>query len=115
MKSLLPFFTSRRPWLRSFRERAEDARWWLAGWLAWAACRLMGHRWYVADVWHGIPGNRAAELEQMVWEKAVLLQAIHGEQMKQDTLQELEPALRELAQAARAVSGHVWPKEAAHV
>lgn len=86
-------------------------RWWLAGWLCRCACWLRGERWYVADTWHGVPCNRASELEQKIWAEVVLLEA--GVPIKdRQALDGIARNLAELSQTAGAAWGHVWPKDA---
>lgn len=79
----------------------------LADWLSFLACKLRGDRWYVADTWHGIPGNRAAELRQQIFLWCVLTANNDW------PLKEVEPQLEELGQLARENCGHVWPKDEA--
>lgn len=50
-------------------------RWFIADWLSYAACRLRGQKWYCSSNWAGVPGNRAADLKQSVWERCVALEA----------------------------------------
>ena len=88
------------------------ARWKIADILSLVACKLRGHEWYLADVWHGVPGNRAAELREKVWQNAVLLTP--AREYKSDLMAELESDLNELAQLAGENWGHIkakWPNE----
>lgn len=80
----------------------------LADWLCRIASWLRGEKWYVADAWHGVPGNRASELRQRIWQKCVALQVGHDDK---SWLTEIDRDLTELAQAAGESWGHVWPKE----
>ncbi len=82
-------------------------RWTLPGWLCWLACRLRGQRWYVSDSWHGVPGNRASDLQQQIWQDCVSFNVGRDD----DFLETLEPKLNELSQLAGEAWGHVWPKE----
>lgn len=87
--------------------------WWrasLAGWLSRAAAWLRQEEWYVADNWASVPGNRAAELQQGIWERCVLL-SVPPTDMDMDTLNEIERRLTELSQLANAAWGHVQPKD----
>ena len=76
-------------------------RWRLADWLSWLACKLRGHKWYLADTWCGVGGNRAAELKQALWELCV---SKDGNDTK--WLAKIEPALDELGQLAGENWGH---------
>ena len=79
----------------------------VAGWLCRFAAALRGEKWYVADTWHGVPGNRAAELKQRLWTDYVLA----WDKEDKDALEGVDRDLTELAQAAGEAWGHVWPKE----
>ena len=79
----------------------------VAGWLCRFAAALRGEKWYVADTWHGVPGNRAAELRQKIWIQCVA--EWHADD--KETLKTIDRDLSELAQAAGEAWGHVWPKE----
>lgn len=91
-------------------KRKSDFRWWLAGRLCRIACWLRGERWYVADSWHGTPGNRASELNQRIWSMTVAIDAANIEQNK-EWLDDIERDLTELSQASGAAWGHIWPKK----
>lgn len=72
----------------------------IADWLSFIACKLRGDKWYEADAFHGVPGNRAAELRTQIW------QSIYGnaDEKTYDNLQEL-------AQLAGENWGHIfWNK-----
>lgn len=85
----------------TFKERVTGWRWRLAGWLSYLACRLRGQKWYVGDTWHGVQGNRAAELKQKIWLDAVSqICRFREEQEYQEFIDDLEPRLDELAQLA---------------
>ena len=84
-------------------------RWKLADWLSWAACRLRGQKWYVGEAWHSVPGNRATELQQKIWEDTVLISYPFREE-DEDARARIEKNLAELAQAAGESWGHIWPK-----
>lgn len=96
-----------------------DWRWWLASWLCYFACRLRRQRWYVADTWHGVPGNRAAELRQQIWmEAASQIACYRDESDYHEYMDSLRPRLGELAQLASEAWGHypeakarlvIWP------
>lgn len=79
----------------------------IADWLSRMACWLRGHKWYVADAWHGVPGNRAAELQQRLWQAYVLM----WDKTDKEEIESVEQDLNELAQAAGQNWGHIWPKE----
>lgn len=83
------------------------SRFWIAGWLSRIACWLRGEKWYVADTWHGVPGNRAAELRQRIWMRCVTLEALDKGTCD---LEAIDSDLTELAQAAGEAWGHIWPK-----
>lgn len=92
------------------KRRIETIRWRLADYLSRIACWLRGQEWYVADTWHGVPGNRAAELKQIVWVNAVAQDALSRPLEDQEELKNIERAVAELAQLAGENWGHVWPK-----
>lgn len=94
-------FEALKDWPRDF------LRWTVAGWLCWLACKCRGQRWYVGDNWAGVPGNRAAELKQAIFEECVTSYA--GE--REEFLSVVEPKLDELAQLAGEAWGHIQPKE----
>lgn len=92
----------------------------LADYLCRFACYLRGEKWYVADTWHGVPGNRAAELRQKIWLEVVYLKSVACDGADADTcdsvdetLDTIDHSLAELSQVAGESCGHVWPKEAA--
>lgn len=89
----------------------KSVRWWLAYRLCWLAARLRGEKWYVGDSWHAAPGNRASELEQRIWQHAVIGSTITDAELKKETLNDIERDLSELSQAAGAAWGHIWPKD----
>jgi hypothetical protein len=84
-------------------------RWFIAGWLRRAACWVMREPWYVADAWHGVPGNRPAELKQRIFQNIVILAP--WETHENDTFKETEADLAALAQLAGESWGHIWPKD----
>lgn len=87
------------------KQRIESLRWRIADWLSYFACRLRGHKWYTADAWHGVPGNRASELRAQIWISAVAqIARFSNIEQHQEYLDCLEPKLNELAQLA----GHNW-------
>lgn len=88
----------------------SNFKWWLAGWLCRVACWLRGETWHVADSWHGVPGNRASELEQRIWQHIVVVDATarnRDPRFLDSTLTDL----KELSQAAGAAWGHIWPEK----
>lgn len=98
-------------WWRELRfTKPRDVCWRIADYLSRVACWLRGHKWYVADTWHGVPGNRAAELRQRVWVNAVLL-ANFDDEIDMDRLNSLDRDLSELAQAAGENWGHIEPNQ----
>ena len=89
----------------ALHELVRRLRWALADRLSYLACKLRGHEWYVADTFHGVPGNRAAELRQQIWVEVIL----------QSTADKIEPMLGELAQLAGENWGHEpLPSNASH-
>lgn len=86
---------------------------WLADRLCRRASWLRGERWYVADAYGGVPGNRVAELRQLIWQEAVTL--CHNVEEDQDSLDRINIAVAELAQAAGEAYGFYppdwWEKE----
>lgn len=92
-----------KEWPRNARFTLAD---WLARWAAW--CR--GERWYVADAWHGVPGNRAAELRQQIRDELIGRLRFSDDEGR-ETIERVERLSAELAQLAGEKWGHVWPKE----
>jgi hypothetical protein len=90
--------------------RIHKLRWFLADWLSWCACKLRGHRWYVADAWHGVPGNRISELSQRIRDELILRMDLNDDD-EGKAYQRVTGELDELAQMAGENWGHVWPKE----
>jgi hypothetical protein len=90
--------------------RIHKLRWFLADWLSWCACKLRGHRWYVADAWHGVPGNRVNELESQIRDQLIFLADFQNESDR-DKVNLADECLGELCQMAGENWGHVWPKE----
>lgn len=82
---------------------------WLADRLCRAAAWLRRETWYVSDNWAGVPGNRAAELEQRIWE--CVLYEFDSSRNEWGHLDQLQRDLGELAQAAGAAWGHVDRKQ----
>ena len=91
------------------KTRFEDARWMLASWLSIIACRLRGQKWYVGSAWHSVPGNRASDLQQQIWQDVVIL-TIPLKEEDEDTRNRIEKNLSELTQAAGESWGHIWLK-----
>ena len=85
------------------------ARWKMADILSIIACKLRGHKWYIADNWAGVPGNRAAELKQSVWERCVALE-VTAENKDTEWLDAIDRELTELGQIAGENWGHINDK-----
>lgn len=100
-------------WFRWVDEwRIKCFRRWLADWLCYAAVRLRGDRWYVSDNCAGMPGNRAAELKQSIFERCIAqVDVSDPEQM--DFVSAVDREAAELAQLAGEAWGFVWPAAAA--
>lgn len=79
----------------------QRLRWAVADWFSYLACRLRGQPWYLGDTWAGVPGNRAAELRQCVWERIVALNSNDYE-----WLDKIDRDLTELGQMAGENWGH---------
>lgn len=79
----------------------------IADWLCRTAAWLRGEKWYVADTWHGVPGNRIAELRQQIWIEV----ATSNIREDENALAMIDRNLAELGQAAGEAWGHVWPKK----
>jgi hypothetical protein len=92
------------------KRRIEHIRWNIADWLSWLACKLRGHRWYVADAWYGVPGNRANELKSQIRDQLILLADFQNESDR-DKLDLADERLDELCQMAGENWGHIWPKK----
>lgn len=88
----------------------KDFRYWLAARLCRTACWLRGEKWYVGDSWAGMPGNRASDLQQSIWERCVALEAVSGNK-DPEWLNLIDSELTELGQAAGESWGHIWPKK----
>jgi hypothetical protein len=87
------------------------ARWKIADILSLIACKLRGQKWYIADNWSGVPGNRAAELKQSVWERCVALE-LTADNKDPEWLDAIDRELTELGQIAGENWGHInakWP------
>jgi hypothetical protein len=89
--------------------RIEDICWGLADYLSRIACWLRGHDWYPADAWHGVPGNRASELNQRIRDELIVRMDLTDDDDNQ-AYQRATGELDELAQMAGQNWGHVWPK-----
>jgi hypothetical protein len=87
----------------------QAIRWRIADWLSRVACWLRGHSWYVADAWHGVPGNRVSELSQRIRDELILRIDLNDEDENQ-AFQRATAELEELAQMAGENWGHIWPK-----
>lgn len=92
------------------KRRVHRLRWALADRLSRLACCLRGHRWYVADAWHGVPGDRVNELRSQIWDEMIILANLHDE-THVGALNRADEKLGELAQFAGENWGHIWPKE----
>lgn len=90
--------------------RVQRIRWRLSDWLSRLACALRGHPWYVADAWHGVPGNRVSELHSQIRD-FLIIKTDFQDTNSLDNLVAAEEKLDELAQLAGENWGHVWPKE----
>lgn len=76
----------------------------LSRWAVW--CR--GEKWYMPDVWHGVPGNHASELESRIWQNVVILTP--SSEYESETMQEIRRDLKSLGQFAGSNCGHIEPK-----
>lgn len=92
-----------------FAEAPRALRLSLADRLAWLASWLRGEPWYVADAWHGVPGNRAAELCQQARDEMIRVMDWNDEDDK-EAFGRHERKLNELGRLAGESWGHVWPK-----
>lgn len=88
----------------------ESIKWKLADILSRIAVWLRGQRWYHPDNWGGVPGNRAAELKQTIWERCCLLD-MATENKNPDWLKQIDTELSELGQLAGENCGRIWPNE----
>lgn len=80
----------------------RQARWRVADFLSWAACKLRGHTWtQLPDNYPGIYGNRAAALKDRLWHLAVLITYPDAEH-----LDEIGDKLDELGRLAGENWGH---------
>lgn len=84
----------------------QAARWRLADWLSYFACRLRGHKWYVPLNWAAVPGNRAADLRQSIWERLAVSQLDADPAERHEQLHRFDVDLMELAQLANENWGH---------
>lgn len=87
----------------------REIRWKIASWLCLLACKLRGEKWYVGEAWHAVPGNRASDLKQRIWEDVILI-SVPIKDEDEDAHNRIEKHLNELAQAAGESWGHIWPK-----
>lgn len=87
--------------------RMHRFRWATADWISRLACWLRGHKWYVADAWAGVPGNRANELQSQLHE-CLVIQTDFEDDSSMETLKRGEEILDELAQLAGCNWGHIW-------
>jgi hypothetical protein len=83
---------------------AQAIRWRIADYLSHLACLLRGHRWYLPDQWHPVPGNRVADLRQSIWLNCVLMCPVAGDY--REHLDDTDRKLAELAQLAGENWGH---------
>lgn len=84
----------------------RNLRWKIADWISWIACKLRGHDWYLGEAWYAVPGNRAADLQQLIWTDIVLI-ATPFSSADKDALDRTGKHLAELAQAAGENWGHI--------
>ncbi len=87
-------------------QKIQTARWKIADYLSFVACKLRGQRWYPSYCFGGVPGNRAAELKQSVWERCVALE-ICSENKDPEWLNKIDQELTELGQIAGENWGHI--------
>lgn len=80
-------------------------RWKLADVLSFLACRLRGQKWYIGNCMADVPGNRAAELKQRIWESCVVLN-FTAESKDKEWLDMIDRELTELGQIAGENWGH---------
>lgn len=88
----------------------DGVKWKLADCLSLLACKLRRHPWYRGDCWASVPGNRAAELRQSVWERCVALE-ICAENKDPEWLDKIDRELTELGQIAGENWGHINDRE----
>ena len=100
-------------WRNHWRDMPQRCRNRLADWLSRFAAWLRHEKWYVSDSWHGVPGNRAAELRQQIWVDVVCL-SVPIDEDDRDRLGAISNRLNELAQAAGEKWGHIEPKDNHH-
>jgi hypothetical protein len=84
----------------------RNLKWKLADFLSWFACRLRGQPWYRGNCWANVPGNRAADLRQGVWERCVALE-LCSENKDPEWLANIDRELTELGQIAGENWGHL--------
>lgn len=87
-------------WRLWFRELIDEGRWWLAQRTARFTAWLRSEKWYPLDNMAGVPGNRAAELRQQIWERVVSINAAEND------IDPIDDKLAELAQLANEAWGH---------
>lgn len=83
--------------------KVSNSRWRLANWLSKLACKLRGTPWHLSDNMSGVPGNRAAELKQRIWERCVALETC-SDNKDPEWLKLIEHELDELGQ----IAGENW-------
>lgn len=103
-----PRCRKRADWMMSgWREKCVEglraACRWLADRLAYATCKLRGHKWYRTSIW-GLPGNRAWELKNEIW-----CSLVSSYIDNKDGVYAIEDGLNELAQMAGEAWGHYEP------
>lgn len=102
-----------RWWWHRLRERCQEAprncRFRLADRLCWMAVKLRGQKWYVSENYAPVPGNRAAELNQSIFERCVSRVDVTKPD-DQEFLDGVQRDAGELAQLAGEAWGHIWPK-----
>lgn len=100
-------------WHRAWERCKEAPRNWrlrLADRLCWLAVKLRGQKWYVSNNYASVPGNRAAELNQSIFERCVSKVDLTKPD-DQDFLDGVQRDAGELAQLAGEAWGHIWPKK----
>jgi hypothetical protein len=95
--------------MKKLQSKIQSVRWKIADWLSFLACKLRGHKWYLGRAWHAVPGNRATDLQQSIWQRCVCLD-LEASNNDADLLENIEAELDELAQLAGENWGHITPK-----
>jgi hypothetical protein len=90
--------------------RWNELRWRMADWLSFLACKLRGDKWYLGSSWHAVPGNRAADLSQRIWEDVTLI-SVPFDEDDDDARDRIEKHLMELSQKAGECWGHIQTEQ----